>query len=267
VRRTRGLTLLLAIAALCLGSLARAQDPFEIQVYDATVAGPLEPGIEIHLNHFFEGTTEPGPGGEVPTEHLTHLTFEPHLGLTPWWEIGLYLQTVLRPDWHWDSGGIKLRTKFRWPDDVGAFRFALNMELARISKRYEADGWGTEFRPIIDARWGRWYLSLNPIIGFPLAGPDAWKPDFEPATKVSFDVGGSCAIGLETYSAFGQFGNFLPWDEQTHRVFAVVDASWPWFGLNFGVGYGTGPEKWIVKAIFEVSPPEKSPEPSAQARR
>ena len=61
MRRTRGLTLLLATAALCSGSLAH-QDPFEIQVYDATVAGPLEPGIEIHLNHFFEGTTEPGPG-------------------------------------------------------------------------------------------------------------------------------------------------------------------------------------------------------------
>jgi hypothetical protein len=85
VRRTRGLTLLLAIAALSSGSLARAQDPFEIQVYDATTAGPLEPGLEVHLNHFFEGTTEPSPQGEVPTEHLTHLTFEPHLGLTSWW--------------------------------------------------------------------------------------------------------------------------------------------------------------------------------------
>ena len=109
-------------------------------------------------------------------------------------------------------------------------------------------------------RWGRWYLSLNPIIGFPLAGDDAWKPDLL-ATKVSFDVAESWAIGIETYSAFGQFGNFLPWDEQTHRLFAVVDASWPWFGLNFGVGYGTGPEKWIVKAIFEISPPEKPPSP------
>jgi hypothetical protein len=47
----------------------------------------------------------------------------------------------------------------------------------------------------------------------------------------------------------------------------VVAASLPWFGLNFGVGYGTGPEKWIVKAIFTIDPPEKSPEPSAQARR
>ena len=244
MNRVRGLRSLLAASALVASTSALAQDEFEIQVYDAVTAGPLEPGLEVHLNHFFQGTTEPGPGGEVPTEHLTHLTFEPHLGLTRWWEMGLYLQTVLRPDGGWDSGGIKLRSKFRWPESVGAFRFALNLEVSRVSKRYEADGWGSEIRPIVD---------------IPLAGTDAWKPDFEPAAKVSFDVTHSWAVGVETYSAFGQFGNFLPWDQQTHRVFAVVDTSWQWFALNFGVGYGTGPEKWIVKAIFTFAPPEESP--------
>ena len=259
MNRVRGLRSLLAASALVASAPALAQDEFEIQVYDAVTAGPLEPGLEVHLNHFFQGTTEPGPGGEVPTEHLTHLTFEPHLGLTRWWEMGIYLQTVLRPDGSWDSGGIKLRSKFRWPESVGAFRFALNLEVSRVSKLYEADGWGSEIRPIVDARWGRWYVAFNPIVGIPLAGADAWKPDFEPAAKVSFDVTSSWAVGVETYSAFGQFGNFLPWDQQTHRVFAVVDTSWQWFALNFGVGYGTGPDKWIVKAIFTFAPPEESP--------
>lgn len=256
MRRARGFWLFLASLG---ASPALAQDAFEIQVYDATTAGPLEAGLEIHLNHFLEGTTEPGPQGEVPTRHLTHLTFEPHLGLTRWWELGIYLQTVLRPDGGWDSGGVKLRTKFRWPTPVNAFRFALNMELARVSRRYEADGWGGEVRPIVDARWGRWYLSINPIIAWTFAGPDAWKPDFEPAAKVSVDVAHSWAVGIETYSAFGQFGNFLPWDQQTHRLFAVLDASWSWFALDLGVGYGTGPEKWIVKAIFTFAPPEQPP--------
>jgi hypothetical protein len=169
----------------------------------------------------------------------------------------MYLQTVIRPDGGWDSGGVKFRTKFRWPESVGAFRFALNMEVARVSKRYEADGWGGELRPIVDARWGRWYLSVNPIVGFSFAGEDAWKPDFEPATKVSFDVEKSWAVGIETYSAFGQFGNFLPWDQQTHRVFLVIDSAVSWFGLNVGIGYGTGQEKWIVKAIFTFAPPVK----------
>jgi hypothetical protein len=150
---------------------------------------------------------------------------------------------------------VKFRTKFRWPESVGAFRFALNIEVSRVSKHYEADGWGSEIRPIVDARWGRWYLSINPIIGIPLAGSDAWKPDFEPATKVSFDIEKSWAVGFETYSAFGQFGNFLPWDQQTHRIFAVIDSTISWFAFNVGIGYGTGQEKWIVKAILTFEPP------------
>jgi len=262
VRRACGLRSLLAAAAVVAAVPAAAQDAFEIQVYDATTAGPLEPGLEVHLNHFVEGSTQPGPGGEVPTDGLTHLTFEPHLGITRWWELGFYLQTAIRPDGGWDSGGVKFRTKFRWPESVGAFRFALNIEVSRVSKRYEADGWGSELRPIIDARWGRWYVSINPIVDIPLAGADAWKPDFEPATKASFDIEKSWAVGFETYSSFGQFGNFLPWDQQTHRIFLVLDSSWDWFGFNVGVGYGTAPDRWIVKAIFSFSPPERPQPPS-----
>ena len=94
--RAPGLRSLLAVA-LTAAAPCLAQDAFQIQVYDALTAGPLEPGLEVHLNHFIQGTTTPGPGGEVPTEHLTHLTFEPHLGITTWWDLGMYLQTVLRP--------------------------------------------------------------------------------------------------------------------------------------------------------------------------
>ena len=247
------------IGLMLAASPALAQDAFEIQVYDATTAAPGTAGLEVHLNHFFEGTTTPSPQGEVPTEHLTHLTFEPHLGLTPWWELGCYLQTVLRPDGHWDSGGFKLRTKFRWPEALGPVRLALNIEVSRTSKLYEADGWGSELRPIVDMRWGPLYLSFNPIVDIPLAGADAWKPEFQPAEKVSLDLSHTWAVGVELYSNFGQFGNPLPGSEQTHRLFGVVDISTRWVGINFGVGYGlSGPEKWIVKAIVEIHPPESS---------
>ena len=209
----------------------------------------------MHLNHFIQGTTTPGPGGEVPTDHLTHLTFEPHLGITRWWELGMYLQTVLRPDGGWDSGGMKLRTKFRWPESVGAFRFALNIELARVSKRYEADGWGGELRPIVDARWGRWYLAFNPIVCFSLAGDDAWKPEFEPATKVE----------LRRRRAAGRWGSRPTRPSASVRELpALGPADAPALrgdrlhraagsGINVGVGYGTGPERWIVKAIVSPS--------------
>ena len=254
--RAHGLrSLLLASALLASGPVA-AQDAFEIQVYDAETARAGEPGLEMHLNHFLEGTTAPSPEGEVPTDHLTHLTFEPHLGVTDWWELGMYLQFALRPDGGWDTGGIKLRSKWRLLEPLGAFRLALNIELARVSKLYEAAGWGGELRPVVDARWGPLYLAANPIVSFAFAGPEAWKPVFEPAFKVSLDVARPLALGLEEYSSFGVIGDFLPAPEQTHRLFAVTDITAGVVGINLGVGYGfVGPEKWILKAIISISPP------------
>src|SRR6266568_4397187 len=74
--------LLLALAA----AEARAQDRFEIQVYDAQTAPPGGFGLETHLNHVFADVDE------------THLTFEPHLGVAPWLEVGGYFQTAVRAE-------------------------------------------------------------------------------------------------------------------------------------------------------------------------
>ncbi len=237
---------------LLLPRLAAAQDAFEIQVYDAETARPGEFGLETHVNHFF-------------TDDLTHLTFEPHLGLTSWWEVGVYLQFAMPPSGVWTTGGFKLRTKFRLLDPVGPFRFALNIELARVSKLYEPDGWGGELRPIVDARWGPLYVAVNPIISFSFAGPDAWKPVLEPAYKISVDVAGPVALGLELYSDYGVIGEWLPPSLQTHRLFVVTDVVLGNVAFNLGVGRNlSGPESWVVKLIFAISPPADEPAVAAQ---
>ena len=252
----RRLRTALAVAALAGAAPATAQDAFEIQVYDSETARAGEPGLEMHLNYFLEGTTTPSPEGEVPTNHLTHITFEPHIGVTDWWELGLYLQFALRPDGGFDTGGVKFRSKWRLTEPLGPIKLALNVEIARVSKLYEAAGWGGELRPIVDARFGRLYLAANPIVSFAFAGPDAWKPVLEPAFKASVDVVGPVALGLEEYSSFGVIGDWLPPSEQTHRLFAVVDVVAGVVAVNFGVGYGfVGPEKWIMKAVITLTPP------------
>ena len=242
MRVTRGHCLLVVVAILASGTAA-AQDAFEIQVYDSETARAGEPGLEIHLNHFFD-------------DGLTHLTFEPHLGLTGWWEVGVYLQFVLEPTGVWNTGGFKLRSKWRLPDKLGPVGLALNIEVARVSKLYEPDGWGGELRPIVDARWGRLYLAFNPIVSFSFAGPEAWKPVFEPAFKVAVEVFGPVALGLEEYSDFGVIGDWLPPALQTHRLFVVTDLLFGVVGINFGVGRNlNGPDGWIVKAIVSLTPP------------
>ncbi|HWE26057.1 MAG TPA: hypothetical protein VG496_19125, partial [Myxococcales bacterium] len=108
----------IGVAVLLCAAAARAQDPFEIQVYDAETAPPLSPGVEVHLNYFAEGSQETSSAGELPTHHVAHLTLEPHLGLTDFLEVGAYLQSALRPDGTYDYAGTKLRIKGRLLDPV-----------------------------------------------------------------------------------------------------------------------------------------------------
>ena len=239
---------------------ARAQDRFEIQVYDSLTAPAGGFGLETHVNHIFSGTTQASPDGEQPSDGLTHLTLEPHIGVTPWSEIGAYIQFAMDSsgDGHW--GGFKLRYKARLPRRYanGMIGLALNVELSVVPARYEAAVYGAELRPIFDLAWRRIYFAINPIIGFDLAGAEAGRPQLQPALKGSVAVVPNLlALGLEYYMNFGPVTSFLSASEQTHRLFAVVDvvhliSPRLSFGLNFGVGYnltGNG-DRWVIKGII-----------------
>jgi hypothetical protein len=242
------------LVLLLCAAAARAQDPFEIQVYDAETAPPLTPGVEIHLNGFLRGTEQTSPSGELPSRHVSHATLEPHLGLTDWLEAGAYLQSALRPDGSYDYAGTKLRMKGRLLDPVfGWLRLALNGELSWIPASYEAARWGGELRPILEARAGSLGLWLNPIVSF--AFSDGFHPELEPCAKAAWALNDVLSLGAEYYAALGPIDGPLPLGEQVHRGFGVLDVAWRWFDLNFGVGGGSGPDSFIIKAIIGVHPP------------
>ncbi len=253
------LTLLLAAPAL-------AQDAFEIQVYSADTAAPLQVGAETHLNHFFVGTKGMN-GVELPTDRVTHLTLEPHVGLASWCDAGAYISTALRADGTFDYAGIKLRLKVRWPRRLfGVLGLALNQELSATRADYEADQFGWELRPIIDLSWRWLYLSANPILDVPLGGPQRGQPGFEPALKGLVRVRPFLGVGAEYYASLGPLARLDPLPAQSHRLFGALDFEWKLgrteYEINLGVGYDfTGPEKWIAKLIFAVDL-EPPPAPS-----
>jgi hypothetical protein len=266
VQRRRDLPLnrlraLAIFAVVCgLGRAAVAQDAFEIQVYDAETAPPAETGLEVHLNNFAVGVTEPSPDGELPTDRVTHLTLEPHVGLAPWCEAGAYFQTAVRPDGGFDYGGVKLRFKARVPRRLGhgLVGLALNGELSAIPRAYEAARFGGELRPIADLRWRRLYASVNPILAFDFFGPEAGHPQLEPAATVLVSLVGDWQVGVEYYAALGPIDRPLPAAEQVHRLFVVTTLGYEWFALNVGAGYGLAAgEKWIVKSILTFDFPHK----------
>ncbi len=254
-----GVQLMVLCASLGLGSRALAQDRFEIQVYDAEIAPPGGVGVELHYNTVADGTSQPSADGELATNHLTHLTLEPHVGIASWCELGGYLQAAVLPDGSLRYAGVKLRWKMRIPHRFagGLIGLALNLELSIVPAAFEANVYGSELRPVIDVRWKRLYFALNPIIGFDLGGAQAGRPQIQPAFKFSVTVNSALALGIEYYAAFGPVTAVTPAAEQVHRLFAVLDvfhrvSQHLDFDLNAGVGYnltGSG-DRWVAKAIF-----------------
>lgn len=250
----RAPALLLAAAPLA----AAALDRFEIQVYQAEVNEPGRFGLEVHANYTLEGETVPAWPSEVPPDQVFRLTFEPALGVTRWLELGGYLQTFVAPAGGLQYGGFKLRAKMVAPREEGdRFFYGVNVEVGRVPSSVEEYGWANEIRPILGWSDGTWLLDLNPIFGYALSGPQAFRVDLEPAAKVAWNTQAGFAVGVEWYAELGYLDALLPLSEQSHYLFAVLDlvpargqAEGPWeLNLAVGAGLGAADQKAVVKAI------------------
>lgn len=254
-----GLAFVIVVTGLAAGSSASAQDIFEIQVYDSEVAAPMRPGIETHMNVLLTRDVVTDPAGELPTNRVGHITWEPHLGLTRWAELGMYFITAIRPEGRYDVAGGKLRLKLRWPTRLGGglVGLALNQEVGVMAPEYEASRFAWEIRPVIDLRWRWFYASVNPILSVPLRGAEAGHVEFEPAVKLAFSPRPWLALGAEYYAGLGPLFTFSAVPDQRHWLFAAVDlsgetraVSW---AVNLAVGHGlVGPEDWLFKVIVGI---------------
>ena len=243
----------LAAYVLCARDVL-AVDAFEIQVYDGTANRPGVPGLELHVNRVFDGTKTSEPP-ELPLHHQTHLTLEPSLGVTPFLELGGYLQTAFRADGTFDYAGTKLRAKFvtpeGWRENV---RLGVNLELSVIPERYEASRWGAEIRPI--AAWENelWLFAINPIVGVPLTSDPT--PEFEPAAMAKVKLLNVVALGVEYYSSFGRVSAPSPWHEELQYLYEAVDVlNLPHVEINAGVGEGltAASNAFVAKCILGYS--------------
>jgi len=254
--RTRPLA---ALALLAAPALAGAIDRFEIQVYEAEVDDPGHAALELHLNYTAKGERSPAHPGEIPPHHTLRMTLEPALGVTPWLELGAYLQALAAPGQGARIAGGKARAKLVVPRREGErFFYGVNVEVGRVIRGVAEEGWANEIRPIVGWSDGTWLLDLNPIFGYALTGPDRFRVDLEPAAKVSWNSQRGFALGMEWYGELGFVDALQPLSRQAHYLFAVVDLvapagkeGGPW-ELNVAVGGGIGKaadQQLLVKMI------------------
>ena len=258
--------LLASVIGLCAAAppLA-AQENYEIQVYGSETVPRGVTMFELHSNYTINGRRTYDLG-ESPTNHALHETIEITHGWNDWSELGFYW-FMSKPDakgFQWVGTHIRPRFRvpesWRWPVGV-----SISQEFGYAKSEFSADTWTYELRPIIDKTMGPWYVSLNPVLGKSLRGPNSSQAfDFTPNVNVGYDVTKKVNVALEYYGATGTIREVAPIADQEHQLFGVVNLD---FGpaWEFNAGYGTAltaaGDKKIVKMILgrRVGGPHESP--------
>jgi hypothetical protein len=247
-------TLLLFIGIQFIAAIAKAQDNYEIQVYGSETVEKGHTMVELHSNYTANGFTK-GSNGELPDNHVVHETIEITHGWTPWFETGFYIFNSIGSEGRTAYVGSHIRPRFaaptewKWPVGV-----SLSTEFGFQKKAFSANTSTLEIRPIVDKKWNKLYISVNPTLDKSFAGPDKGKGFiFSPNVKGSYDVSKVVALGLEYYGSTGPFFHYDAFQQQQHQLFVATDlnynADWE---FNGGVGYGftRGTDKAIIKIII-----------------
>jgi hypothetical protein len=248
------------VVVLCLAGIvawsraARAQDNYEIQVYGAELVPRGATMVELHSNYTFRDSGDSAPGVRS-SRHAVHETIEITHGFTEWLEVGVYVFTSADPrvGWQWVGDHVRPRVSVpeRWHWPVGV---SLSQEIGYQRRAYSEDTWTWEIRPIVDRRFGRAYVSLNPVIDRSLKGPAAGAGfGFSPNALVSLDVAPRVTVALEYYGGFGPISDPSPLDRSEQQLFPAVDIDFgPDWEFNAGVGVGLTPatDRLLAKFIL-----------------
>ena len=245
----RAAACVMGVAACLAASAAHAAD--EIQVYNAEIAEPGQWTLQQHLNYAIDGRKQPEfPGGLVPN-HALNGTPELAYGVNEWWEMGWYAPFAVEEGGRFFYGGFKFRNLFVSPDAAKReFFYGVNFELSYMPPEFSPTKYNLEIRPILGVRKYDYEFIVNPIVdlGF---GHDGGA-ELTPAARFAHKLQENLWVGVEYYTDLGAVGNLLPFSEQQHNVYGVVDFKVGRFDVDFGIGYGLtgGSDRWITKLII-----------------
>ncbi len=241
----------------CAAGLARAQDPFEIHVYEYETLHPGQFTLETHLNYVGSGTKD-YRGTVAPFEDQLHATLELTAGLTDNISIGFMELNAQRPGNSLQYAGWRVLPHFyvpeawHWPVLAG-----LVTEFSFQNTTYEENSRRVEVRPILEKSFHKFQADLNPVFARALHGPGTragWS--FEPAGRIAYEATEQFTPSLEYYTELGPLPTFLPLDQQVHQILPGGDLKLAknlvW---SFGVGVGLTPagNRIVYKSRFEFT--------------
>ncbi len=247
----RRLAKLLGLSSIWLATALSAHAADEIQVYNAEIAKVGQWTAQLHLNYAFSGRKEPEFEGGLLPDRALNGTPEFAYGVTEWWEIGFYLPFAVDRHGQAYSNAGKVRTLFVSPHAAERNVFyGVNFEFAYSMPQFSETKWNIEVRPIFGVRQNGYEFIINPIvdIGLGVEGNNT----FAPAARFARELSKDFAVGVEYYTDLGPMQYMLPFKEQQHNVYGVVDFKIGKFDINAGVGYGLTPgsDRLVAKIII-----------------
>jgi hypothetical protein len=228
---------LLILTMIAAPRQVRAQGD-EIQVYDGGLAPVGVFNITWHNNFTPKGIKEPAFPGAVISHHSLNGVPEWALGVTRWFEAGLYLPLYSR-DQQMGLGidGVKLRALFAVPDaDRRRFFYGANFEFSFNADRWDTTLFTSEIRPIIGWHLGSTDIIVNPIVDNSYDG--LGQMTFVPSLRIAHNLKSGWAMAVEEYADFGPFNHLRAGGEQAHQLFAVVERSTKLLDFQIGAGVG-----------------------------
>jgi hypothetical protein len=249
----RGVRLSVALVGVCLAVpnpvCAQAD---EIQVYDGGLAPVGTFNLTWHNNYTPAGVKVPAfPGAVVPDNSLNGVP-EWALGVTNWFEAGLYLPLYsYDKSSGWGLDGFKLRTLFAVPNaDTRKFIYGANFEFSINAERWDERRFTSEIRPIIGWHLRPVDIIVNPIVDTSYDG--FGNLIFAPSTRVAYNLRSGWALAVEEYADFGPFKDFHSWSDQAHQLYWVVDKSARYMDIEAGIGFGLtdASDKLTLKLIL-----------------
>jgi len=224
----------------------------EIQVYDGGLAKVGQFNLTLHNNFTPNGIKMPAfPGGVTPDKSWNGVP-EWALGVTRWFEAGLYLPLYSHDkDMGFGYNGFKLRSLFAVPNaDDRRFFYGANFEFSINAKRWDSTHFTSEVRPIIGWHLGRLDVIVNPIVD---TAYDGWgNLEFVPSARLAWNPSKKYAFAVEEYADFGPVSGFFPAGQQSHQIYGVFDYNFKELSLEAGAGFGvtSASDKVTLKLIL-----------------
>jgi hypothetical protein len=245
---------LVCCLSACSAAQARAQDLFELEIFEYESSAPGEYEVEFHSNGMTRGAVS--SGSDAANHRPVHMSVEVTRGWTNKLETALFVQAApFGPPGSARFAGGHARAKYQF-GELGPLpvRVAASAEYAFNRAVFDHELQTFELRGIVDLELGRLWLIANPSVEVVTRGPEAGlEPVFDVSARVAWKLSQRVTAVSDYFSAAATTRHLLPQPNAHHLLFAGADfelvRGWE-LTVSLGHCLTRSGEPWLMRSII-----------------